>query len=483
MKVAIAVTNVLGFHYKVALDIAIKQIRRGHDVSLIICKDDLETCPTNPNHDWFRCTLCKSKLRSGLGIDEIKDANKKIVKPGKYRGEFDVPDFDDIAELKNFEINGVNHGMEAASSLISALRKPKPDMEEHRDLVENCLVTAVSLYRAALHYFEQMETDQLYVLNGRYATQRPYIRAAQQKDIKVFSWEIGHDSSKYILVEDTYFHDLDNKKNEIEEYWKDSVAEDKKREIASRFFEDRRYGSGSTYPEAKFKDGQRKGFCPDLDKKKHNIVIFNSSEDELAAVEGYENPVYEDQIFGIEKIIMDEKVDEDIHFYIRVHPNLKGVKNYQTSWIEEFDHRNVTVIPAGERIDSYALMEKCDKVLTFGSAMSIESAYAGKPSILVGREPYEDLGSCYTPESHREVVDLVNDFKLEPKSKDGAVKFGYYMVARDRDFDFFDPEKGTIMGKNIAPSRNLVRLYGLIKGNTKDMVMKNIKKKIFGVSE
>src|SRR4029077_9202516 len=109
-----------------------------------------------------------------------------------------------------------------------------------------------------------------------------------------------------------------------------------------------------------------------------------------------------DQIDGLRQIICSPQIDRDIRFYLRVHPNLSQVTNFQTQAIEELRSRNLAVIGPNEDVDSYALMERAEKVLTFGSTMGIESAYAGRPSILIGRECFEDLGSCYTPRSHAE---------------------------------------------------------------------------------
>jgi hypothetical protein len=398
--------------------------------------------------------VCKSRLRRSNSIDEIRGVKKHTINISKYSEKINIPKLSSIDDLKGYEVDGINHGMEAASTVISALRNPRPDMDEHRDLVERSLFTAIASYRAAIEYIEEIQPDRCYVLNGRRASQMSFVRAAWEKDKKLYTFEVGHDANKYILIEDTYFHDLDNKKREIEEYWSDNTPFEKKKELADQFFRDRRYGSGDKFLEAQFKEGQESGTLPEsFDEGQRNIVIFNSSEDEFAAVEGYENPVYENQVVGMQRIIEDSNLDDDIHIYLRVHPNLKDVENYQTRAIENLESDNLSVIPADSNVDSYGLMESCQKVLTFGSAMSIESAYAGKPSILVGREPYEDLKSCYTPDSHKEVVNLLNKKGLSTRKKIGAIKYGYYIVSRDIEYEIYNPEENKFIGKKLRSSR------------------------------
>jgi hypothetical protein len=453
MKVLIYVEDVLGIHYATNLELATKHLRLGDEVHLVVCHGSLRSCPCNDNHDRLTCVLCKSKLRVGLSADLMTRVKKHVLHLEHCVDPMVLPEFASIDELKTFSIDGVNHGMEAASSVISALRDPRPDMQIHRALAQRTLFTSVAVFRATLQLIDKIKPDLGYVLNGRRASQMPVVRALGRKGIRFYTFEVGHNWRRYILIEGTYFHDLDNKKRRIESYWEDQVPLTEKERIGHNFFRHRRYGSGDDYPEAHFKRNQRQGILPaNFDVTKRNIAIFNSSEDEFAAVEGYENPVYKDQIDGLQEIICSPEIDRDIRFYLRVHPNLGNVTNFQTQAIEKLRGDNLVVIGAHENVDSYALMDSAEKVLTFGSAMSIESAYAGRPSILIGRESYEDLGACYTPRSHAEAVALINDPHLPALPKLGALKYGYYMVTRDVAYEHFDPQTNTIHGNVLAPS-------------------------------
>ncbi len=457
MKVLIYVEDVLGgdvlgVHYATNLELATRHLSLGDEVHFLVCHGSLQSCLRNSRHDWKICVMCKSKLRVGLSTDVLAHAKKHVLNLEDH-GSIELPEFSTIDELRTFSIGGVNHGMEAASSVITFLRDPKPDMRAHRALVQRSLFTSVALFRATFDLIDQIKPDLGYVLNGRFASQRPVVRALQCKGIKFSTFEVGHNWHKYILIEGTFFHDLGNKKRQIENHWADQVPLAEKEWAAHKFFRDRRYGSGNEYPEAHFKRNQREGVLPAaFDITKRNIAIFNSSEDEFAAVEGYQNPIYEDQIDGLRQLICSSEIDRNIRFHLRVHPNLGNVINYQTRAIEELKSDNLTVISANESVDSYALMESAEKVLTFGSAMSIESAYWGRPSILIGREPYEHLGACYTPGSHAEALALINNPTLSTLSKLGALKYGYYMVSRDVAYQHFDPKTNTIHGRILEPS-------------------------------
>ena len=48
-----------------------------------------------------------------------------------------------------------------------------------------------------------------------------------------------------------------------------------------------------------------------------------------------------------------------------------------------------------------------DKVISYNSLMGIEAVYWGKPSILLGRRPYENLEVVYKPKNHLSVMNLI----------------------------------------------------------------------------
>lgn len=451
MKVLIYADDVLGVHYATNLELAAKHVEHGDEVHLLLCHGDLGSCPSNNVHDRKVCVLCRSKQAAGLANDLMARTQKHVLDLSGY-WDLNLPDLQTIEELKKFSLQGINHGMEAASSLISTFRDSKPDMEERRSTARGSLFTAVALYRESLKLLDEIQPGLCYLLNGRRASQMPMVRALREKRIKFFTFEVGHNWKKYILIENTYFHDLEKKKKEIEDYWNNSTPLAEKERLGHQFYQDRRYGSGDDYPEAMYKRNQNRGVLPEgFDPSKRNIAIFNSSEDEFAAVEGYENPVYEDQIEGLSRIAHSADIDPNIRLHLRVHPNLGKINNHQTESIAHLHAKNLTIIPANANVDSYALMDASEKVLTFGSAMSIESAYAGKPSILMGREPYEAVGACYTPKSHDEAVKLLNDRDLPALPQLGALKYGYYMVARDIAYEYFDPATNTFMGRKLEP--------------------------------
>jgi Capsule polysaccharide biosynthesis protein len=98
--------------------------------------------------------------------------------------------------------------------------------------------------------------------------------------------------------------------------------------------------------------------------------------------------------------------------FVRVHPRLASMTNAQTRFFQSIAHRfrNVEIIAPDSPIDSYALMDNCDLVLTYGSTMGVEALFANKPSILMGHAIYEDWGGVIKPSSHGDLIHMLKEF-------------------------------------------------------------------------
>jgi hypothetical protein len=237
-----------------------------------------------------------------------------------------------------------------------------------------------------------------------------------------------------------------------------------------------------------FADNQKVNFLPDnFDTTKKNIAIFNSTIDEYAAVEGWENRLYKpDETAGIEKILESFKSSMHYVFYLRVHPNMKNVK-ITTSQLVDISllskkYNNLKVIWSSEKIDTYRLMESCDAIITFGSTIGIEAAYWGKPSILLGRALYENLDCIYKPQNHSELVALLNS-NLSPLNNYTALKYAMREITHGTPYLYYKETKiknGLALGKYkniiINPSKilRLLLFFRIISISIKYKISKYI---------
>ncbi len=189
-----------------------------------------------------------------------------------------------------------------------------------------------------------------------------------------------------------------------------------------------------------------------FDDTKKTFVLYNSSDDEFAAVgKQFENPYFKDQLEGIMYIVEYFKKTENYQLIIRMHPNLKGLKRDYLDPLYEMENRysNIILIKPQDDIDTYELMEKADTVIAFGSTIGMEASFWGKPVISLGRSFYFYTGLTYTPKDRENIIHLLES-DLQPLDKLPAQKNAYYLMTGGHKAKYyFKDENKQVYFKNI----------------------------------
>lgn len=424
-------------HLATDLEIAARHIEKGDKVHIIQCSGELPSCEPNPNHFKLTCISCMSNRDKGLKLLKLPEKNRHELDLKKFIRTVECPVFSSMEELMSYKYENIDVGMTVASTLISMIREPFPDLKNYKKFIDENISMSLAIYDAIKYYIKTIEPDIFYLFNGRFAALRPALRAAQDLGTRTFVHERAGVLDRFSLIENTYPHDLDHQKKLIEDQWKDSRSQSEKEDIAKKWFENQRGGTNFFSHRKSVSEGS---LPHDFDPSKRNIAVFVSSEDEFQGIPGWTIKLYENQTDAIKSII-NADIDKNIHFYIRIHPYLKKIKNTQTEGLLLLKSHNLTTIHAESRVDSYELMEACEKLIVFGSTIGIEGNFWGKPSILIGRGLYEDLGVCYIPQDRSEVVEMLNN-DLKPLPRTGAYKFGYWQAMYGEPFIYYIPESG-----------------------------------------
>jgi hypothetical protein len=275
-------------------------------------------------------------------------------------------------------------------------------------------------------------------------------------NVPCFTHDRGQDLQHYGLFENSTQLDLTYVEQDMEKVWNRESDERRRREIAEKFYLDRSKGVLQNW--YTYTDAQRAGQLPaGWDPTKRNIAIYNSSEDEFEAVgDQWINPLYASQQEGLERIIQSlSRSAHNVHLYLRIHPNLKGIDNAQTRQLATLRSSFLTVIPPEDPVCTYTLMKQADKVVTFGSTTGIEAVFWGVPSVLAGPAFYRKLGGTYNPRSHEELVTLLLA-DLPPKDTSAALIYGYYFNAYGVPFKHYEAlgmREGTFKGQQLSAKR------------------------------
>jgi len=440
--------KVLFFHigvptpiFETELELIRKHEKSGDIVRVFQCTGNLGNCHWNQERKESQCAACRSRFRKGWSVlNPGRNVELKQFPPKKFLPS-DLPgDFRSVEELKQYRYDGEGIGMGVASSLISIYREHRLDTRVHRKEVARELNTSVQVYETLKQEFEEFKPDRLYVFNGRISGHLPAVLLCKRIGINFFTYEVAGTLNRYLLRENSTSHSIPAMREEMETLWAAGGPEREK--MAKAWFERKRAGVDQGTMMS-FTKHQARGLLPEgYDPEKKNIAIFNSTLDEYTAVEGWENPLYfPDETAGIRRILEAFESDKRYVFHLRAHPHMKNIsrsRNSQLRDIGELASRfgNLRVIWPAESIDSYALIDACEKIITFGSTVGVEAAYWGKPSILAGRATYESFDCVYTPKTHEELVMLLEK-DLPPLPADSALKFGFRELSHGIPFDNF----------------------------------------------
>lgn len=417
-------------HFETELEIIQGHLDRGDEAIFLGCNSELLVCDANPRHDFKMCMECIGKRTAGLALLSPKIKAWSFLnlssKDKKELNDLKV-EFSDIDELSSYRIEQFEIGLAVLSSIMTNTRDPEPDLRQVSSLLKNMMYSTFAVYRSIQNHLDQLKIDKAYVFNGRLAIVRAAIRAFQSRNVEFCALERVYNIHHFGKYENSVPHDLVYIEQQIRKLWEQASGDPSREKIGAEFFVEQR-GQVMHQGWNSFINTQEEGRLPETwDSSKINVAIFNSSEDERAAVGAeWKPPFYKSQLIGLQMIMRSlSAMPHNIHLYLRVHPNQKTVDNEWVRAMLSLNREFLTVIPPESPVSTYAILEQADKVLTFGSTTGIEAVYWGKPSILAGRSFYRNLGGTYNPCSHDELMALLFA-ELKPKAKEAALMYGYY---------------------------------------------------------
>lgn len=454
--------------YSIQLELIKNHILNNDEVFILDCNSGTK-CLCKYILPKKSCLLCKTTKKMQLSMIGGSKITKLHLKYKQETGsELKI---DSIEQLKGLKADNYDIGMSIASLLISMKRDPKLNITSQIKFDINNFYNEEIVYKnALLKLFGRKEFDRIYIFNGRYPHNKMTLRVAQAMNIEVYVYEKSEVMNKFVLYKNTYPHDITFVKRIIEEHWSKNDDLNSKERIVKSYYNNRILGK---HPVVDFTKDQEKDYPLPLDKNKINIGIFISSEDEYESIPEWGKGVYNNQNEAIQMLIDYENWNQNIHFIIRVHPNLNYVDNYQTKYLNQIDNKLMTVISAGSKVSTYRLMEAVDIVLTYGSTVGIEACLKKIPSILCGRSMYEDLDGIVKPSSHEELCKIITQFAAGDKMwfdlEKGylaALKYGWYLATYGEEFrhfkqlDRYDIKyigKGKLLLRTIFNSKSVIR--------------------------
>lgn len=309
--------------FEIEMEIIKKHQDLGDEITVLQCRGKAPVCHWNINHSPLFCAYCKSRFNNGI----------KVLKPDNnvQLEELKIPVIQrnlpsakmNIDELKNWKWKESRLGLGIASSLISknwrdhrlVLSKIPRSLKKEAQL-------SVGIFEALEKKIKEFNPDKLILFNGRISSATPAILLCEKYKIPYETYEVAGNLGKYLIRENSTPHSIPEAKKEIVNLWNHGT--ENKAQQANEWFQERRKGVSQGI--ISFTKEQKIGLLPpNFDKTKINIAIFNSTIEEYAAIEGWENKLYSpDETAGVKHILESFTNNSDFHFYLRVHPHMKN---------------------------------------------------------------------------------------------------------------------------------------------------------------
>jgi hypothetical protein len=472
-----SINNVWAYHFETEMELMTERREQGHEVFALVCQGTLNSCSSNPRRTKMGCIKCIS--RRDVGLKQVGFSKKNIFTLQPCDTSIIPQQFESQEALENFSIDGVNFGKAAVSMLMTDVQEHVVDTQLYATRIHEMLRAALTIARNVSEVIQQQRIDGVYFHNGRFFDYAPVVEVCKKLRVDFYVHVRAGSLNRYLVTKNHLPHELQPMKTGMMSLWQNNTSPDKVRR-AEQWFVDMRNRSVKAYMGQIYTALQTKGNLPsNWYENRRNIAIFNGSLFEYGIFDDWRKSPGFMQNKVITDVIEFFKDDDTLHFYLRVHPHLKDKNNIQMQEIRVLaakEYKNLTIIWPEEIVDTYELMEKAEKILTFGSTTGVEAAFLNKPVILWGFAFYEDLECVYRPASYEQLFSQIKGV-LEPLGSDKALPYGFWQAEKGERFKHYKQtaiNEGLFKGKAIAPKISFVQKLQL----RVDSRMEGLKKRI-----
>ncbi len=380
-------------HIETAMEIAYDRHESGEDVLYCNLRDGLPICE---DQSASHALINLPKIRIRRSQDILQARGVPCLRPGYARRTraqarsaarkllANCRSLEDVKQLSYGSFRDIGWG--AISSTASLLRASDISPARHGRMLRRFVEASILVYDKVRDLINEFQPSEVLFFNGRFATTRAVMRAAESLGVAWRIHERGRDKDHYWITACTP-HDVDRIQDQMLQRW--TPAEEA---IARDFFESRRSRVERSWHS--FTTRQTVGRLPEeMNAPGDWVTFFTSSEDELLSIgDSMVNKDYPSQLGAIRAVADAVQSMAGTRLCVRVHPHiaLKG-RSDRRKWAS-LELPGALVLGPEDPTDSYALIERSKVVCSYGSTVGIEATYWGRPSLLFSRSYYDRLG-------------------------------------------------------------------------------------------
>ncbi|MDJ0795534.1 MAG: hypothetical protein QNJ51_01655 [Calothrix sp. MO_167.B12] len=303
---------------------------------------------------------------------------------------------------------------------ISATGLSRKDVQEvHKKYLIDGLVT----YKALLRIFHQYQPTHAFLFNGRFAPYRIAFEVASQMEVDVITHERGGIDDSFTFFDNYPTWNPQPRLNCVKS-WENTILTAQEIEQTKTYFIHREYGINLNWPsfynfQTNYIDIRNQLRIP-LDAK--IVVVFTSSEDELAAFDSNNNIAEQ---FNIVAKLIEIFRTRNEYLVIRHHPFIGGnqkdiVETYSLSNAYKqvfYAPENVRFVMPSEQLTSYALLWHADAAIACFSTVAIEAIARGVPTATLATSAYAQASRHNITDTSEENLNQLVDNLLSESAK------------------------------------------------------------------
>ena len=379
----------------------------------------------------------------------LKKSNIKIIK------KFDISSkdkkyidnwaarYDINKKLINIKYKSKNLGIGVLSSFVSIYQNE--NFNEKENIIKSALISSALVFERTKKLIEIIKPDEIVTFNNRFALSLPILEVAKNYNIKYHCHERGSRPNKYQIFEKSV-HDVDERGDQIFKLWKNTNIQ-LRNKFGKKYFDlpfttsKINFNLAGTKKNLSLNQNQ----SIELDKNKKKIVFFCSSNHEFHAISNdfnndQLNKIWSNQIKAIRSVIKVLKKISNYQFILRVHPSLTELQDEKDTWAKFKKNKQIKIIDAESKINSFDLLKKADIVISYGSSLAVHAVYNGKTSISLRKHVFSKSGLILHPKNEKELLNfLIKKNKRHDKKK--CYPYGNYLTNFGIKYKHFKPHK------------------------------------------
>ncbi len=433
--------------------LAVALILRGANVHILLCDSFLPAClmceiGICPDIRQFayqgsKKYFCKDCFNPAYLM--YKSINVQVYKYSEFVVENDLKTSKDLSlevnlnEIKDYSHDGVKLGEHALAGALRFFARGTLENEPYAELVlRNYFHSALLTASVIKNLFKKIKFDCAVFHHGIYVPHGIIGEICRKEGVRVVNWNVGYRRGTFIFSEgDTYHHTM---MTELIEKWENMEWNSRVETKLMNYIAKRSKGTPDWHTFLQ---------CPDDDLENLKKIGVDLSR---VCIGLLTNVVWDAQLHypanafpnildWIMETIKYFSCRKEFQLIIRVHPaEITGFVPSRQRVVDEVKKnfpilpKNIFIIPPESHISTYAVMQRCNAVIIYGTKTGVELTSMGIPVIVAGEAWIRNKGITIDVNSKEEYIEILDKLPLSERMSNDLIqrarKYAYHFFFR-----------------------------------------------------